>query len=431
MSTSSGSPRRLANDCFAPSQKLMPHAEAMRLLKERVAPVVGTEEVALADALGRVLAEDVIAPRNIPAFDNAAMDGFAVRHADLAPDAETALPVAMTIFAGDVPQPLPEGAVARIFTGAPMPEGADTCIMQEDVEYDEAAGVARFPAGVPKGINVRPAGEDQRAGEAVVRAGQRLRPPELAAIASTGTARVMVFERLKVALMSTGDEIIRPGEPFTDGRIYDANHFILRGALAGLPVEVIDFGILPDERDAVEETFRRAADECDVIITSAGISTGEADYMAETARKLGVLHGWRLAIKPGKPIAFGQIGDDTVYLGLPGNPVAAFVTFLVYGWPLLSGLAGHDWKEPERIILPAGFEMKRRKTGRREFLRGWLETDENGRTVVRRFMKDGSGLISSAVAATGLIEITEEPDHVAPGDMVRFIPFGAFGIGPK
>ncbi len=426
----STTPRRLANDCFAALDKLMPHEEAMRLLKERIAPVVGMEEVALEDALGRVLAEDVIASRNIPAFANAAMDGFAVRHADLNPDAETELPVVMRVFAGDVPQPLPEGVAARIFTGAPMPEGADTCVMQEDVEYDEAAGVARFPAGIPKGINVRPAGEDQRAGAPVARAGERLRPPELAAIASTGTGRVTVYRRLKVALMSTGDEIIRPGMPFSEGKIYDANHFFLRGALATLPVEVVDYGILADERAAVEGGFRRAAEECDVIITSAGISTGEADYMAETVRKLGQLHAWRLAIKPGKPIAFGQIGD-TVYLGLPGNPVAAFVTFLVYGWPLLSGLAGHDWKEPERITLPAGFEMKRRKTGRREFLRGWLETDEAGRTVVRRFPKDGSGLISSAVAATGLIEITEEPSSIVPGDPVRFIPFGAFGIGPK
>jgi len=426
----SKTPRRLANDCFAALDQLMPHDEAMRLLKERITPVVGTEEMALADALGRVLAEDVIAPRDIPAFANAAMDGFAVRHADLEPEAETTLPVVMRVFAGDVPKPLPEGAAARIFTGAPMPQGADTCVMQEDVDHDEAAGVAHFPAGIPRGINVRPAGEDQRAGAPVVRAGQRLRPPELAAIASTGAGRVKVFRRLKVALMSTGDEIIRPGAPFSEGKIYDANHFFLRGALATLPAEVVDFGILEDERAAVEAAFSRAAEECDVIITSAGISTGEADYMAETVRKLGRLHAWRLAIKPGKPIAFGQIGD-TVYLGLPGNPVAAFVTFLVYGWPLLSGLAGHDWKEPERITLPAGFEMKRRKTGRREFLRGWLETDEAGRTVVRRFPKDGSGLISSAVAATGLIEITEEPDHVAPGDAVRFIPFGAFGIGPN
>ncbi len=430
MNTSGNAPRKLANDCFAALDTLMPHEQAMRLLKERVRAVVGTEELDLADALGRVLAEDVIAPRDIPAFANAAMDGFAVRHADLNPDAETTLPVALRVFAGDVPQALPAASAARIFTGAPMPDGADTCIMQEDVEYDEAAGVAHIPAGVPKGINVRPAGEDQRAGQPVVRAGQRLRAPELAAIASTGTAQVKVYRRLKVALLSTGDEIIRPGTPFRDGAIYDANHFFLRGALATLPVQVEDFGILPDERTAVEDAMRRAADTCDVIITSAGISTGEADYMAETVRKLGALHAWRLAIKPGKPLAFGQIGD-TVYLGLPGNPVAAFVTFLIYGWPLLAGLAGHDWKEPERITLPAGFEMKRRKVGRREFLRGWLESDARGRTVVRRFAKDGSGLISSAVAASGLIEITEKLQQVAEGDMVNFIPFGSFGIGPK
>ncbi len=423
-------PRRLANDCFAALDTLMPHAQAMALLKERIRPVVDTEEVALEDALGRILAEDVIAPRDIPAFDNAAMDGFAVRHADLSPDDETALPVSMTVFAGDVPRPLPPGTAARIFTGAPMPQGADTCVMQEDVEYDEAAKMARFPAGILKGINVRPAGEDQARGKAVVQAGWRLRAPELAAIASTGQARVRVFKPLTVALMSSGDEIIRPGTPWHEGAIYDANAYILRGALAGLGVRIIDFGVLPDERDAIEQAYAKAAEEADVIITSAGASQGEADYMAETVARMGQLHAWKLAIKPGKPIGFGQIGD-TVFLGLPGNPVAAFVTFLIYGWPLLNTLAGHVWQEPQRIVLPAGFTMKKRKQGRREFLRGWLETTADGQTVVRRFPKDGSGLISSAVAATGLIELTEDMPAVNEGDPVRFIPFGAFGIPPK
>ena len=420
--------RRLTNDCFAALDKLMPHEEAMALLRERVRPVVDAETVPLAEALGRVLAEDVIAPRDIPAFANAAMDGIAVRHADLAADAETVLPVVMTIFAGDVPEALPEGAAARIFTGAPMPAGADTCIMQEDVVFE--GDVVRIPPGAKKGINVRPAGEDQQAGKPVVTAGTQLRGPELAAIASAGQGEVSVFRPLKVALVSSGNEIVRPGTPWAPGRIYDANHFILRGAMAGLPVEIIDMGILPDEREAVEAAFRRAAEVADVIVTSAGVSQGEADYMAETVARLGHLHAWRLAIKPGKPIAFGQIGD-VVVLGLPGNPVAAFVTFLMYGWPVLSRLAGCTWREPERMVLPAGFEMPKRKQGRREFLRGWTETDGQGRTVVRRFPKDGSGLISSAVAATGLIELTEEMASVAPGDPVRFIPFGAFGIGPK
>jgi molybdopterin molybdotransferase len=421
-------PKRLSNDCFAALDKLLPHEEAMALLRERVRPVTETEVVPLAAAAGRILAEDVIAPRDIPAFANAAMDGIAVRHADLSREGETVLPVVMTVFAGDVPRPLPPATAARIFTGAPMPDGADTCIMQEDVTFEGEQ--VRIPPGAKKGINVRPAGEDQAAGTPVVRAGWELRAPELAAIASAGLGEVRVHRPLKVALASSGNEIVRPGTPWTPGRIYDANHYILRGAMAGLPVEIIDMGVLPDERKAVEAAFEEAADMADVIMTSAGVSQGEADYMAETVARLGTLHAWRLAIKPGKPIAFGQIGD-VVVLGLPGNPVAAFVTFLMYGWPVLSRLAGHEWREPERYVLTAGFEMKRRKTGRREFLRGWTETDETGRTVVRRFPRDGSGLISSAVAATGLIEITEETAAVSPGDEVRFIPFGAFGLAPK
>ncbi len=421
-------PRKLVNDCFAASHKLMPHEEAMVLLRRRISPIAATREVALADALGRVLAEDVIAPRDIPAFDNAAMDGYALRHGDLKPDGETALPISMEIFAGDRPRDLPAGTVARIFTGAAMPKGADTCVMQEDVhrQGDEA----HFPAGIPKGIHVRPAGEDQAAGCPVARAGQRLRAPELAAIASAGVGRVRVFAPLKVALMSSGNEIIRPGEPFRPGAIYDANHFILRGAMAGLGVEIADYGILQDNRAVVEAAYERAAAECDVIVTSAGASQGEADYMAETVARMGTLHAWRLAIKPGKPIGFGQIGD-TVFLSLPGNPVAAFVTFLIYGWPVLSALGGHVWREPVRHPLPAGFAIARRKTGRREFLRGWTEPDGQGGVRVCRFARDGSGLISSAVAATGLIELTEELESVSEGDKVNFIPFGEFGIGPK
>ncbi len=424
----SKTPRKLCNDCFAALDKLMAHDEALALLRGRVTPVVDAETLALEDALGRVLAADVTAPRDIPAFDNAAMDGFAVRHEDLAPGDETSLPISMSVFAGDTPRPLAAGTCARIFTGAPMPLGSDTCIMQEDVHFD--GQTAHFPAGIPRGINVRPAGEDQARGKAVVSAGTRLRPQELAAIASAGQARVKAFRPLRVALMSSGDEIIRPHEPFREGAIYDANHYILRGALAALGAEVADYGVLEDTRAAVRAAYERAVEECDVIVTSAGASQGEADYMAETVAEMGDLHAWRLAIKPGKPIGFGQIGD-TVFIGLPGNPVAAFVTFLIYGMPTLAALGGHQWREPERYPLAAGFAMKRRKKGRREFLRGWTERDAEGRLVVRRFPRDGSGLISSLTAASGIIELDEELEAVEEGQPVNFIPFGEFGIGPK
>ena len=424
----SPSSRKLANDCFATPRKLMTHEEAMALLRRSAAALTEAVTMPLARARGRILARDVIAPRDIPAFDNAAMDGFAIAHADLDGQGETVLPVSMRVFAGDVLKPLPRGTAARIFTGAPMPEGADTCVMQEDAPLEGERAI--FPPGVKKGINVRPAGEDQAKGAPVVRRGFRLRPPELAAIASTGQADVEVFKPLRVALMSSGDEIIRPGAPWREGRIYDANHFILRGALEALGAEVADYGILPDRRETVEAAYAKAAAECDVIVASAGASQGEADYMAEAVARMGRLHAWRLAIKPGKPIGFGQIGD-TVFLGLPGNPVAAFVTFLIYGHPLLSALGGHVWREPARHLLPAGFSVKKRKTGRREFLRGWVETDAGGASAVRRYPRDGSGLISSAVAAEGVIELVEETESIAEGDLVRFIPFGAFGIGPK
>ena len=425
--------RRLLDDCFLHDKDRLKHDEALALLQERLVPIAGTEEVSLAEAHRRVVAEDVVSPRNVPAFDNAAVDGYALAHASLDPDAATGLPVVMRIPAGaPAERALAPGECARIFTGAVMPAGADTAIMQEDVETREDGGatIVTIPPGARAGANVRKAGEDVAEGRPVASAGSRLRPQELAAIASLGIDRVRCFERLKVALVSTGDEIVRPGEPLGPGGVYDSNHFLLRGLLESVDAEVTDLGVLPDRADVVSQTLNDAADSHHVILTTGGASRGEEDYIVEAVLSLGKLHAWQLAVKPGRPLAFATL-KDAVFLGLPGNPVAAMVCFLFYAQPMFALLQGATWRPPLRFRVPAGFEVKKKKPDRREFLRGWIETDDAGEPMLVRYPQDGSGLISSLRAADGLIEIEEPVTAVARGEMLSFIPFAAFGLAPK
>jgi molybdopterin molybdotransferase len=417
--------RRLLDDCFLHDKDRLKHAEALKLIAERVSVVAEARSTKLAEAHGRVAAEDVVAPRDVPDFANAAVDGYAFAHASLGPG-ETKLKVGLRIAAGD-----PAGAVlgpqeaARIFTGAPMPGGSDSCVMQEDVRL-EGEWIA-VPPGLKYGANCRRAGEDLKNGEIVVRRGDRLRPQEIAAIASTGRDKVDCFERLRVGLLSTGNELVRAGAELRQGQVYDSNHLMLRGLIAASGAEAVDFGIAPDDPTEVERLVAQVAEQCHAVVTTGGASRGDADHIVSTIMKMGVLHAWQLAVKPGRPLAMGQIGDK-VFLGLPGNPVAVFVTYLLYVQPVLARLQGMTWLEPQRYAVAAGFTVEK-KTGRREFWRGWIETGENGARV-NKFARDGSGLISGLREATGLIEVTEEVSKVREGDLVAFIPFTEFGILP-
>jgi len=426
-------PRRLLDDCFLHDKDRLKHAEALALLEQRIVPVAAIETVALERAAGRVLAEDVSSPHNIPGHDNAAVDGYAFDHRCLAPESDSTLAVTMRIPAGaEVKDALAPGTAARIFTGAPMPDGADTVVMQEDVTVEER-GSERFvtvPPGLKQGANRRLAGEDVSKGDRVVKAGARLRPQELAAIASTGKGEISCFAPLRVALVSTGDEVVRPGAPFRPGQVYDSNHYLLRATLEAMGAEITDLGVLPDDRAGIREAMEAAARSHDVIVTSGGASRGEEDYIVETIDEIGTLHGWQIAIKPGRPLAFGQVGD-CIFLGLPGNPVAVAVCFLIYGRPMLLRLQGAAWSAPPRFALPAGFAIASKKAGRREFMRGFLETGADGCALVRRYPRDGSGLISSLTAADGLIELAEETTTVAQGDAVHFIPFTELGLPPR
>ncbi|MEZ5839462.1 MAG: molybdopterin molybdotransferase MoeA [Hyphomicrobiales bacterium] len=418
-----------ANDCcFRVEERLMRHDEALALLRERIAAVAVIEEVAIGACHGRILAEPIIAPRDVPWTDNSAVDGFAFAHADYLAAAGR-LPVAMRVPAGATGVgALAAGTAARIFTGAPMPAGADTVAMQEDCHLDGDAVVV--PSGLKAGANRRKAGEDLRAGAVMIEAGARLRPQELAAIASTGRAVLKCFAPLKVAVVSTGDEIVRPGAPIVPGQVYDANFFLISTLLETLGAAVTDVGVLPDRADVVRETLARLATSHDVIVTSGGASIGEEDHLVAALEALGERHLWRLAIKPGRPMTFGNIGE-AIFLGLPGNPVAAMVTFLNYARPVLTALAGAAWAEPNHYLLPADFEIGDKKPGRREFLRGILGRDEAGRPVVRKYPRDGSGIITSLREADGLIVVPEEATGVARGEPVIFVPFPEYGIPPR
>ena len=420
--------RRLIDDCFLTDGERLRHDAALAILRERVSTVAGHERIALAGALGRILAEPVASPRPVPAADNAAVDGYAYADADYAATGGF-FPVGARIAAGHPsPLPHPAGGAARIFTGALMPEGADTVAMQEDCETHEQDGRAFVvvPPGLKRGANRRKAGEDLAAGAIVAAAGTRLRPQEIAAIASTGADAVTAFARLRVAVVSTGDEVVRPGRELGPGELYDSNHFLLASLLAALGCEVVDAGILPDDADAVREALAKLAGENDAVLTSGGASRGEEDHLITSLDAVGTRHLWQLAVKPGRPMSFGQVAGCPV-VALPGNPVAAFVCFLLYVRPLLTVMGGGEWPEPQRFQVPAGFAIATRKTGRREFLRGRLTAGEDG-TRVEKFARDGSGLITSLREADGLIEIAEDVAAVREGEPVTFMPFAGLGI---
>ena len=420
---------KLIDDCFAHDGKRLRHDQALAILKERVRPVAAPERVALAEAAGRILAEPAVARRPVPAHTNAAVDGYSFAAADYDRKAGSELGIEGRAAAGHRLERRPAaGTAARIFTGAVMPEGHDTVVMQEDARARSEGGrmVVSIPAGLEAGANVRKAGEDVKGGETVLAAGAVLRPQDLSALASLGFGEVDCFARLRVAIVSTGDEVVRAGEPLQQGQVYDANAPMLQALIASAGAEATDLGVFPDNLGEVKSRLAQAARRYDAIVTSGGASRGEEDHVVAALDALGKRHLWQLAIKPGRPMAFGQIGDCVV-LGLPGNPVAVFVCFLLYVWPLLRRMGGAAWPEPRRYPLPALFDFPDRKVGRREFWRGTLEETPHG-LGVDKFARDGSGLISGLRAADGLIDIPEDVREVKKGDPVAFIPFADFGI---
>lgn len=415
---------QLSDDCFAFGGELMQTAEAIGLLSDRLDVVVDREEVALREAAGRILADDIVSERAVPPHDNAAVDGYAVRFEDLAQDGDTALMLAGRIAAGDVPdRPVGPGEAVRIFTGAAMPDGANTVLMQEDCRDDGQRVV--IPPGIKQGANRRFAGEDIEPGTIVLKSGVRLRPQEVGLAASIGLGTLPVYKPVRVALFSTGDEVRDVGAELTPGSIYDANRYSVAAALERLGCDVDDLGILPDSYDVIRDTLKAAAENHDLIMTSGGVSTGEEDHVRTAIDALGQMHFWRLAIRPGRPLALGQVGS-VPFIGLPGNPVAVLVTFMRFARPAILRLGGSRDTEPNAYRVRVGFPVKK-KHGRREWLRVRLERDADGFPVVHKFPRDGAGILTSMVESDGLVELPEELTSLEAGTMVDYLPFSEIG----
>lgn len=405
----------------AARKPLMPVREALDFLLAAARPVAEVELVDTLEANGRVLAEDQASTLDVPSADNTQMDGYAVRAADCAGGAAR-LTVAQRIPAGQVGSFLQPGTAARIFTGALIPEGADAVVMQEQCELDgDLVTVKHAPQ---PGEWIRRAGEDVRAGSVILAAGTRLRSQELGLAASVGLARLPVRRRVRVAVFFTGDELAMPGEPLAPGAIYNSNRFTLRGLLENFGCEFTDYGIVPDSLQATRDTLRAAAAQHDLIITSGGVSVGEEDHIKPAVEREGRLNMWQIAVKPGKPLAFGEVrrGEDDAgsafFLGLPGNPVSSFVTFLLFVRPFLLRLQGVSGDlSPKAIPMRADFDWPKADR-RNEFLRARI----NGEGGLELFPNQGSGVLTSTVWADGLID-NPPGQAIARGDMVRFIPF--------
>jgi molybdopterin molybdotransferase len=410
----------ISDDCFEFGGRLIALAEALALIADRFRCVAEPEMVALAAADRRVLAADITAPRDIPAHDNSAVDGYAVHFDDLG-DREATLAVCGRAAAG---HPLlgsvPRGAAARIFTGAVMPEGADTIVMQEDCTLE--GDRVRIPPGLKRGANRRCAGEDVRRGSIVLRAGRRLGPPETGLAAALGLAEIPVRRRLRVALFSTGDEVAEPGATLAVGQVYDANRFMVAALLRRAGVRVIDGGILPDSPSRILAALDEASGGHDLIVTSGGVSTGEQDHVRDAIQHLGELAFWRLGVKPGRPVALGAI-RDTPLIGLPGNPVAAMVTYLAVARPLIAALGGETLRPPPRLLAISDFAHRKRADGR-EFLRVNLAPGPAG-LIATRFPRDGAGILSSLTESDALAELPEDMINLAPGDAIACLPLHA------
>ena len=411
---------QLEDDCFAHGGAPMSVARALELIDEIGRPLTGIEDVPLAAAAGRILARDIVATIGVPPHDNAAVDGFAVFHDDLASEGSTALPVGARIAAGHpLERPPRRGEALRVLTGAALPGGPDTVFMQEDASWDGDRVV--LPPGLKPGANRRRAGEDVAPGSTILAAGRRLRPPDVGLAASVGRVSLPCRAALDVALFSTGDEVTEPGAPLRPGAVYDANRYAVMALLRALGARVSDLGILRDEAAATRDAILDAARRHHVLVTSGGVSVGDEDHVRATLAGVGRLHAWYLAIKPGRPLMLGQVGG-AAFIGLPGNPAAAMVTFLRFARPLLLRLAGARPVAPLFYAVRSGFE-RGKKAGRREYVRVRLRDGADGALEARAFEREGAGILSSLVDTDGLAELPEDMTRLEKGAMIRVLPF--------
>jgi molybdopterin molybdotransferase len=414
---------QLSDDCFAFGGPMMSVDEAVAIIASRVTPVPDSEIVELADADGRILATAISAPLALPPFTNSAVDGYAVRSRDLSDQAEIALIVSGRVEAGATAfAAIEPGKAVRIFTGAPMPDGADTVFMQEDVRIDSSGRVV-LPRGLKAGANVRAAGEDIPLGHAALAAGQRLRPQDVALAAAFGLTEVQVRRRIRVAVFSTGNELVSPGAARAGAQLFDSNRFMLMAMLRRLGCEVSDLGIVRDDPALLANGLKNVAARHDLILTTGGVSTGEEDHVKAAVESVGSLVLWRMAIKPGRPVAMGIIGG-TPLIGLPGNPVASFVTFVHVVRPTVLALAGAAQQRLLPMPVRSAFKYSK-KISRREYVRANLRKAEDGALEATKFPREGAGLLSSLVNTDGLVELDEGITQIEPGQTVGFIDYAS------
>lgn len=417
-------PPRLRDDCFAMPQGVdwVPVDTALAKLRDALHPITGSETCTTADAAGRVLAQDAIARRSNPPRPNSAVDGYGFAHAATG-DGPQHLPLVQGRAAAGQPYDalVPHGSAIRILTGAILPEGVDTVVLEEDTATDNTTVV--FDGPVKPNANTRKAGEDVHQGTLALPAGHRLRSPDLALLSALGIANVPVHRRLRVGVLSTGDEIISsPGTPALPHQIWDANRPMLLSLAQGWGYKAVDLGHAKDDPELIADSLSKGADLADVILTSGGASAGDEDHVSALLRDSGTLSSWRIALKPGRPLALAMWNGTPVF-GLPGNPVAALVCALIFARPAFSLMAGAGWQTPQGFVVPAAFS-KRKKPGRREYLRARL-TDDGAATV---FQSEGSGRISGLSWATGLVELPDAAIDVLPGTPVRYLPYSGFGV---
>ena len=414
---------QLSENSFASGGPPRSVEDAVAAITARLSAVNGVDVVPLSQADGRVLASDLIATLELPPFTNSAVDGYAIRGQDVPTDAERSFAVAGRQQAGaSGGGTVAPGTTIRVFTGAPMPAGADTVFMQEDVRLD-AAGRALMPPGLERGANVRPNGEDIALGRVILPANRWLRPQDVAVAAAMGLTELRVRRRVRVAVFSNGDELVEPGTPRREAQLFDSNRFMLLAMLRRLGCEVSDLGIRRDDRGAVAKVLGDAAGAHDLIVSSGGVSAGDGDHVKDAVESIGTLVFWRIAMKPGRPVAIGVIGA-TPFIGLPGNPAASFVTFARIARPAVLALAGTAWDPPPVVAVRSGFSY-RKKTGRREYVRAHLRKAADGLLEAVKFPREGAGLLSSLVDTDGLVEIQDDVTRVEPGQSVDFLSYAS------
>ena len=409
----------LNNHSCDTGQTLMPIEDALALLLESAKPLTDTETLPLTEANDRILAVDLTSSINVPPHNNSAMDGYAVRSADFSEATEISLPVSQRIPAGTMGTALESGTVARIFTGAPIPAGADAVVMQERVitEGEDSEKHVKITGPIHSGENIRNAGEDIKVDDIILKAGTRLKPQDIGLTASVGIPQVTVFKRLRVGIFFTGDELREPNETLEAGQIYNSNRYTMRGLLEKLNCEIVDLGTVGDTLEATKQAMLKASDQADLVITSGGVSVGEEDYIRIALEEIGQLDLWRINIKPGKPLAFGKIGD-TPFLGMPGNPVSVFATFCIFARPFILQKQGCNQTTTNSFMVPANFSWG--KGSRNEYLRAKLN---NGQLEI--YPNQSSGVLTSTSWANGFAFVPAGVD-VNPQDMVEFTPMSEF-----